>query len=393
VGKTRLAIEMAEHAGRCGFACFLGRCYERDEPIPYLPFIQAIEAMVAAVPSLDELRRQIGSNLPELALLVPSLRRVFPDIPEPIEVPAPQKRRYIFQSVSEALGRVARNYPHLLILDDLHWADEFTLELLTSLANRIPQLPLVIIGTYRDEHSEDNPALARTLEEMIRQGVHPLKLTGLSKDAVTRMLADLSERQIPENLAKAIFEESNGNPFFVEEVYRHLCEEEKVFDTAGQFRSDLTIDEIDVPDDVRLIIGRRLHRFSDLEMRALSAAAVIGRSFGFQVLTAVSQTDIDHVFAVIEKAQRMGIIVPSREGCEKPFAFAHGLVRQTLLSRISVARRQELHAKIAAAVERLYPEAVNEYAGEIAEHLLKAGSFADREARIRWLIQASNPAL
>ena len=265
----------------------------------------------------------------------------------------------------------------LYILEDLHWADESTLALLIHLANRVAQLPVVIIGTYRERIFGDNPALVRTLEELIRMGVRPLKLGGLSKDAVAQMLHGLSQREAPESLVSLIFEESQGYPFFVEEVYRHLIEEGKVFDAAGQFRTDIEIDEIDVPENVRLIIGRRLERLDENEKRALAAAAVIGRSFSFRLLTAVSQIDVDELFTVIEKAQQMGIIVPSSEGPERPFTFAHELVRQTLLAGISAPRRQRLHAAVADAIERLYPDAVNERAGEIADHLLKAGSFAD----------------
>jgi predicted ATPase len=283
--------------------------------------------------------------------------------------------------LTEALGRAARIRPHLLILDDLHWADEFTLALLTYLANRIAQLPLVIIGTYRDGYAEHNPALARTLEELIRQGVRPLKLSGLPKDSVAQMLNELSQRQVPESLVNIIFEESNGNPFFVEEMYRHLTEEGKLLNSAGCFRTDLKLDEIEVPDNVRLIIARRLRRFNDSQMRVLSAAAVIGRRFSFELLAAVSQTEIDELFIVVENAQRMGIIALSSE---QPFTFAHELVRQTLLASISVARRQQLHAHVAAAIESLYPAAVNEYAGEIADHVLKAGSFAEREAAVHF---------
>ena len=281
----------------------------------------------------------------------------------------------------------------MYILEDLHWADESTLALLIHLANRVAQLPVVIIGTYRDGYSEDNPALVRTLEELIRMGIRPLKLGGLSKDAIAQMLHGLSQRQAPESLVSLIFEESQGNPFFVEEVYRHLIEEGKVFDAAGQFRTDIKIDEIDVPENVRLIIGRRLERLDENEKRALAAAAVIGRSFSFQLLTAISQIDVDELFTVIEKAQQMGIIVPSSEGPEKPFTFAHELVRQTLLAGISAPRRQQLHAGVADAIERLYPDAVNERAGEIADHLLKAGSFADRQRLVRCLTLAGKGAL
>jgi predicted ATPase len=304
VGKTRLAREMSEYASRNGFQCSIGRCYERDEPFPFLPFVEIIENNLAQAGSLDDYRRQLGGNAAELAQLAPSLRRIFPDIPEPVELPPAQQRPYLFQSVSEALARAARIRPQLCILEDLHWADESSLALLIHLANRVAQLPVVIIGTYRSGYSQDNPVLVRTLEELIRIGIRPLKLCGLSKGAVAQMLHGLSQRQAPESLVSLIFDESQGNPFFVEEVYRHLTEEGKVFDAAGQFRTDIQIDEIDVPENVRLIIGRRLERFGENEKRALAAAAVIGRSFSFQLLTAISQIDVDELFTVIERRSR-----------------------------------------------------------------------------------------
>jgi predicted ATPase len=392
VGKTRLAMEAAGYGLRVGFRCSVGRCYESDEPFPYLPFVEIIESGLAQAASLDDFRRQMGGNAAELAELAPSLRRIFPDIPQPREVPPAQQRSYLFQSFSEALARAARTRSQLYILEDLHWADESTLELLIHLARRVAQLPVVIIGTYRDGYSDNNPALVRTLEELIRLGVRPLKLGGLSKDAVAQMLNGLSQHRVPESLVNLIFEESQGNPFFVEEVYRHLVEEGKVFDAASQFRTDIEIDEIDVPENVRLIIGRRLERLDQNEKRVLAAAAVIGRSFSFELLTATSQIDVDELFTVIEKAQQMGIIVPSSEGPDQPFTFTHELVRQTLLAGISAPRRQWLHAGVVDAIELVYPGAVDERAGEIADHLLKAGSFADRQTPIGWLRPAGKGA-
>src|SRR5208337_1616147 len=342
VGKSRLAMEMGEYASRVGFRCLVGHCYERDEPFPYLPFVEIIESSLAQAASLDDFRRRMGDSAPELAQIVPSLRRVFPDIPQPLELPTAQKRRYLFQSISEGLARAARTRSFVYIVEDLHWADESTLALLIHLANRVAQLPVVIIGTYRGGYSENNPTLVRTLEELIRMGIRPLKLRGLSKDATAQMLRGLSQRQAaPESLVSLIFEESQGYPFYVEEVYRHLIEEGKVFDAAGQFRTDIKLDESDVPENVRLIISRRLERLDENEKRALAAAAVIGRSFSFQLLTATSQIDVDELFTVIEKAQQMGIIVPSSEGPERPFTFRHELVRQTVLGAISAPAGSE----------------------------------------------------
>ncbi len=109
VGKTRLAMEMAEYASQVGFRCSVGRCYEREEPFPYLPFVEILESNLAQAASLDDYRRQMGNNAAELAQLAPSLRRIFPDMPQPLELPPVQQRRYLFQSVSEALGRAAED--------------------------------------------------------------------------------------------------------------------------------------------------------------------------------------------------------------------------------------------------------------------------------------------
>ena len=136
-------------------------------------------------------------------------------------MPPAQQRRYLFQSYSEALARVARTRPQLLVLEDLHWADESTLALLIHLASRITQLPVVIIGTYRDAYLESSQVLVRTLEELIRMGIRPIKIEGLAKDAVREMLNALSKREAPQSLVDIIFDQSQGNPFFVEELYRH----------------------------------------------------------------------------------------------------------------------------------------------------------------------------
>src|SRR6202030_2642986 len=108
VGKTRLAMEMAEYASRVGFHSSVGHCYERDEPFPFLPFVEIIESGLAQAASLDDFRRQMGDSAPEMASIAPSLRRVFPDIPPPLDLPPAQKRRYLFQSITERLSRAGQ---------------------------------------------------------------------------------------------------------------------------------------------------------------------------------------------------------------------------------------------------------------------------------------------
>src|SRR5579862_974699 len=129
-GKTRLAMEMAEYASRVGFNCGIGHCYERDEPYPYLPFVEIIESNLSRAASLDDFRRRLGENAAELAQIAPRLRRIFPDLPQPLELPPAQKRRYLFLSFAERMWRAALTRSQFVLRENLDWADESSLALL-----------------------------------------------------------------------------------------------------------------------------------------------------------------------------------------------------------------------------------------------------------------------
>lgn len=394
VGKSRLAMEAADRAAAHGFRVLLGHCYEREEPFPFLPFAEILESGLAQATSLEDFRRAMGDAAAELAQIAPRLRRVFPELPEPPELPPQQRRRHLFQSFSDALGRAATARPQLCLLEDLHWADESTLALLVHLAQSLARMPVVVVGTFRPVLGDENPTLARTLEELLRVGVRPLRLGGLSRDETSRMLQGLGARPPSNRLANLVFDATDGNPFFVQEVYHHLIEDGRVFDATGEFRADITIDEIDVPENLRLVIGRRLDRLGDGERKILAAAAVIGRSFSFQLVRLLlAQVDVDELCDAVEKGQQMGLLVASAEGPETPFTFAHEIVRQTMLHGIALPRRQRLHHDVAHAIERLHPRAATERAGEIADHLLKAGAFAQRHELAAALLQAGQAAL
>ncbi len=335
-------------------------------------------------PSLEQFRSAVGDNATELAQIAPALRRVFPDLPPFLELPAQETRRYLFQSVTDTFMRVARRVPLFLVLDDLQWADEASLALLLHLAYRVTRMRLMVAVTYRDIELDHSSALARTLEQLLRTGsISQIKLRGLG------------EREVPPGqLVKIIFDETQGNPFFIEELYKYLVEEGKVFDASGQFRLDVKVDEVDVPDKIRLVVGRRLDRLGKSGRQILTAAAVIGRSFGFKLLeTILSHVDVDDLLTAIEQAERLGLVVSTSEGPEAPFQFAHELIRQTLLADASLPRRQLLHLRVADAIEKAYPEALSENAVEIAHHLSQAGSLLDCQRLVLHLQTAGKNAL
>jgi len=393
VGKTRLAIESAREAAKKGALVLLGRCVEAEEPHPYLPFVEMLEMALGQAQSKEGFRRALGENATELAQLVPRLKQVFDDIGPPLELPPQQARRYLFESLAEFLARTARARPIFLVLDDLHWADESTLSLLVHLALRISSMPVVIAGTYRDTEPDLNPALVKALDQLVRARVRPIRLKGLPSQAVARIIESLCGREPPPQFVDAIYRETDGNPFFIEELFKHLVEEGKVLDPSGQFRGDLRLSELDVPANVRLVVGRRLERLREASRQVLAAAAVMGRSFSFKLLESLGQFDSDPLLEAIEEALRMGLIVSSAEGPEAPFKFAHELVRQTLLAGLSPPRRQRLHQRVASAIEKTCASDLDRHAAEIAHHLIQAGPDADRATVVHYLTVAGKRAM
>jgi hypothetical protein len=378
VGKTRLAMEAAALAHQCGFTFFSGRCYESDEPYPFLPFARMLEARLTDDSDLREFRRQLGPYAAEMAQIAPSLRQPFPDLPPAPQLPPRQARHHLLQSCVGYLTHVARGGPLLIVLDDLHWADEASLALLTYLAQRISQLPMIIIGLFREVDLDASPVLLRTLDELIRLGLRPKRLMGLSLDEVDTMLHGLSSLHPSAELTRVIFEKTQGNPFFVQELYEFLARKGRLFDTCGNFRAALQIGEIAAPESVRLVLKRRLKRLGDETRRILTSMAVIGPSCSFSVVRALmDHIDLDNLLAFIEESQRSGLIHSTAKGSEAYLVFTDEQLRQTILADISTPRLQRLHLAAAQALEKVHARSLRQVAGEIAYHRVQAGSWAE----------------
>jgi tetratricopeptide (TPR) repeat protein len=193
-------------------------------------------------------------------------------------------------------------------------------------------------------------------------------------------------------LVNVIFDETEGNPFFVEEVFRHLVEEGKVFDENGEFRTDVHVGELEVPESVRLVVGRRLERLGPQALKVLAAAAVVGRGFQFALLEEIGGVEAGELLDVVDEAEAAKVIVPEEIGGEAHYTFAHELIRQTLLGTISLPRRQRLHLAVADAIEKIDPDAADMRPSELANHLLQAGVAADAQRTIDLLERTADRA-
>lgn len=384
VGKTRLTAEVAVEAARRDMQVRIGRSYDMDGTLPYVPFVEIFEQALAGSPNPAAFRGLIGDEAPELAKLLPQLRHLFPDIPPSLELPPEQERRYLFNSVRDVVTRAASARPLLVLLDDLHWADEPSLLLLEHLAERVPETPVVALCTYRDGEVSTGGPLARTFDGLIRRNLtRRMGLRRLPEDGVAEMLLALSSQQPPASLVRAIHRQTDGNPFFVEEMFKHLAEEGRLLDAEGRFRPEVVIDELDVPESLRIVLGRRLEHLGEEGRRVLAAAAVVGRAFTYELLEALGELDPATLLVALEDAERARLVAPvSSAADEDRLLFAHELIRQTLLAGLSQPRRRRMHLRVAQALERLHADALDDHASEIVHHLTRGGPGTDR-ARIR----------
>jgi len=393
VGKTRLACEGCAGASSKGFLVLVGNCYDRNDPIPFGPLVEMLEAN-ASVLNKSALRDALGNDSSEIARLMPQLRRLFPDIAPSIEPSAEQSREILFTAISELLARAAADRPVLILLEDLHWADEGTLSLLGYIARRIVRLPVIIVGTHRDTELDAGGPLAKTLDELIRlRVIERVNLRGLPLNAVAEMIQTLSAREPPEALVSLIYSNTEGNPFFVEELFRHLFERGRLTDTDGEFRQDLHLIEVDIPQNLRLVIGRRLARLSRETRKMLDTAAIIGRSFTFELLEASSTVEADRLIDSVESAERAGLISSTLEYREAKFRFSHELIRQAVMVDISAPRRQRLHLQIAKGLESVCAGALEDHVNDLAYHLLQAGTAADPDKTVHYLALTTERAI
>jgi TolB-like protein/tetratricopeptide (TPR) repeat protein len=391
VGKTRLASEILEDGREKGMLALVGHAYE-DETAPFITGSEILEEMVRLL-SGDELRSMLGENASEISRLLPELRQLYPDIPKPIDMPPGLQQRHLFKNVLEFLIRSSSKQAMVMLLDDLHWADESSLGLLEHLAPHLPELPILMVGTYRDVDADIGRPFARSMATLVRQRLaERIQIKPFEESSVAAMLSALGGSGPPAPLVHAILDATEGNVFFIEEIFRHLSEEELIFDDQGHWLPAIDVAKLDVPEGVRLVTARRLERLSELTQRVLSVASVIGLRFSVGLLEAASP-DGDGVLEALEEAEAARLLQPAEGGRELRYEFVHALARQTRLSALSPLRIQRLHLSIADAIEGSTGGQPERRAAELAHHLVEASASANYERTVGWLMIAGKNAV
>src|SRR4051794_3703749 len=390
IGKTRLVSEIARTVHAEGATVLFGRCDE-DLGLPYQPFAEALASFVEQYPS-EHVRDHLGPHAADLARLVPELPLRLSGLEEPLRAEPETERYRLFEAFDLFLATTSAIAPVLLILDDLHWAEQTTLLLLRHLARSTRPARVLVLGTYRDTDLGRGHPLAAMLADLRREpNVERLDLHGLDAGEVVAFMEAAAGHTLDDaggDLARRLHAETEGNPFFVGQVLRNLTESGALVQEAGRWvPSPDAI--VRLPEGVREVIGRRLTRLPDATVRVLELAAVVGRQFDARLLVDAADVERDEVLDALERAEDAHLIegVPGAPG---RYAFVHALVRSTLTEELATTRRLRLHRRIGEALEQRRDD--ESVLPELARHFAEAASLGEEEKAARYGILAAQAA-
>ena len=391
IGKTRLARESASEADRAGALVLWGRGFEGEWPRPYGPWVEALGRYARGL-GLERLRDLLGPGAPLLTQLVPGLPASPPDGPSATS--GGQQERYrLYDAVATLLLDAARERPVVLVLDDLHWADRDSLALLRYTAAMVGQARLLLIGAYRDAELDEGHPLRDVLADLAREGDYERQtIRGLDELEVARYLAAAIGRELPPDLVRRIHAETEGNPFYIREVLRHLVETGRLAGRDERGSAALNIEDLGVSEDVRHVVHRRLSRLSAETGTILRVAAAFPRGVDVRALRALLDRSEDELLDALDEAVRAGLVraVVGRPGL---YRFAHAIVRHAVYDELGAGQRARLHRQIGEAFERLYGVGAEAHLDELAYHFCRAVPGGDPDVAFDYATRAAERAM
>jgi class 3 adenylate cyclase/tetratricopeptide (TPR) repeat protein len=392
IGKTTLAAQVSRALHGEGATVLFGHCVE-ELAIPYQPWVESLSHLLEHAPG-DLLERCLERHGATLARLVPVLARRTDTIPAAGD--AEGDRFVLLEAITDILRTAGAESPVVLVVDDLQWADAASLQLLRHVVTAAPSPAMLVIGTYRDSDVARDHPLTSFLADMRREpNVARVALRGLDDDEILALMEGAAGYEMQDDgiaLAHAVYEETDGNPFFTGELLRHLYETGAIaLDESGQYVLTIDLDEVGLPGSVREVVRRRVDRLGEETTRALSVASVVGREFDLEVISAVAEIDEDVLLELLEAATGAALVVelPTTAG---RFRFDHALIQHTLYQDLSATRRQRLHQRIAQVLEELAGAHAPPVA-ELARHWLAATRPADVGKAIEYARLAGEAAI
>lgn len=384
VGKTRLATQFAADVHAAGATVLYGRC--EQEPLrSYQPFIEALRHGLrhgawagdpAAAGDLGELARILPEARPQSAAGVAGAGAA----------EDPEAERYrLFEAIATLIRRATERAPLLLVLDDLHWIDKPTLLLLRHLLRHPDPARLMVLGMARRvDLRDDHPAMELVMDLRREQRFDHIGLGGLSVEEADALVAARLAAAPSAAFVRGLREQTEGNPFFIEEALRALMDADVL--QAGAHASAAALESIGVPDSVADVILSRLAHVSALTVEALTIGSAIGREFDLATVEALLDVGGDGEIEALEEAIASGLLIEVADAIDR-FAFCHALARDAIYGRLSRTRRVRLHLRVATALERLGASAA-----QLAHHFFAARDVGGAERAVRYGVLAGEEA-
>jgi tetratricopeptide (TPR) repeat protein len=378
-GKTRLMNELIALARRLGAFTLQGRCFGEPISFPYQPFKDALQKIIEIGNGFGN---EVLLSLPdayrnELLTLVPEFTGLGMKRGTVAELPSDQARLRLFDAVRQLLLRISQEGPLLLALEDLHLADESSSLLLHYLARNLKETPVLICGSYRSEELEawkmGKAPFSKSLLSMSRDRLFSdIRLDNLSSEETTKMIElTLNAETVPLKFIELVFRETEGNPFFVEEVLKSLIEEGKISSSSDLEATDF--ETIETPSVVRDVIQRRLDTLDDEVRQVLSTASIIGDTFDFDMLSGMSELREGELIEELERAQRVKLVVEEKED---EYRFSHNKIRQVLYDGLPGRKRRKMHRLAGESIEKLIGEEKGDFIFDLSHHFTEGKEWA-----------------
>jgi len=389
IGKTRLTMELATLAELTGGQVLTGECFS-EGGAPYYPFAQIVRQVLREEAAVQP---EIPSHvLADVLKLTPQLLPLYPDVtPNPPLNAAAEEQRFIENTV-EFFSHLCRTRPLMLVLEDAHWADSATLGLVKRMARRLQQQNILIVATYREvEIDEASPLRQFNLDLNRSRLATRIKLSRLDKKETLRLLESIFSDDITSDFLEAIFLETEGNPFFVEEVCKSLIDNGNLTFENGHWIRDEMV-PLDIPQSLKSVVGSRISQLSAKTRKVLTTASVIGREFEFDLLQQVSDYDEDLLLDLIDEALAAQVIAENRKEGQYIYRFQHALIGNTLYESMNRRRQAINHRRIGERLEQMHSDNLEKEAGRLAYHFSRSHEAADFERALKYHGMAADHA-
>jgi class 3 adenylate cyclase len=364
IGKTRLATELRRSARKLGCAVLWGSCSEVELSLPYLPFVEAIGNQLGEH-DLGQLRSDLGPATAVLAQLFPQLGNGA----QPAATADPEQAKLrMFEAVVTLLEQWARERGLLIVVDDVHWADSSTRHLLDYVARRLVSSRVMVLATYRSDELTRLHPLTRMVQVWQRAGLaETVGVGAMTPPQVAEMIAAILDAEnVSPQLAALVHTRSDGNPFVLEELLREALDRGDLVRTdSGWQRGPL--ESLQLPETVREAVLLRVGRLDPVEVDVLRTAAVLGRSFEYQLLADVAEADEAAVLAALETAVGQQL-VDEDAGANGRYGWRHALTQEAIAGDTVLPKRQSIHSRAADVLASTGGSAM-----AVAGHLLSAG--------------------